>query len=81
MRFEELKKTGRKAFIPYIVGGDPDLTSLPLVLETLVQSGADLIEIGSLFRPVGRRTGDQAASVRARQNGCTLDKLFSTLHR
>lgn len=80
MRFEELKKTGRKAFIPYIVGGDPDLTSLPLVLETLVQSGADLIEIGVPFSdPLADGPVIQAASVRARQNGCTLDKLFSTL--
>lgn len=80
LRFQELQKEGRKAFIPYIVGGDPDLPSLPRVLDTLVQSGADLIEIGVPFSdPLADGPVIQAASVRARQNGFTLAKLLSTI--
>lgn len=78
--FQELQKAGRKAFIPYIVGGDPDLPSLPRVLGTLVQSGADLIEIGVPFSdPLADGPVIQTASTRARQRGCTLAKLLSTI--
>lgn len=80
LRFQELQKTGRKAFIPYIVGGDPDLPSLPRVLATLVENGADLIEIGVPFSdPLADGPVIQAASVRARQAGCTLTKLLATI--
>lgn len=80
LRFDTLQMTGRKAFIPYIVGGDPDLPSLPRVLTTLVQCGADLIEIGVPFSdPLADGPVIQGASVRARQRGCTLTKLLSTI--
>lgn len=80
LRFQELQQTGRKAFIPYIVGGDPDLPSLPQVLATLVKSGADLIEIGVPFSdPLTDGPVIQAASARARQGGCTLAKLLATI--
>ncbi|NLC53724.1 MAG: tryptophan synthase subunit alpha [Firmicutes bacterium] len=78
--FQELQRAGRKAFIPYIVGGDPNLLGLPRVLATLVESGADLIEIGVPFSdPLADGPVIQAASVRARQAGCTLTKLLATI--
>ncbi|NLW55886.1 MAG: tryptophan synthase subunit alpha [Firmicutes bacterium] len=80
LRFRELQQTDRKAFIPYIMGGDPDLPSLPRILETLVANGADLIEIGVPFSdPLADGPVIQAAGLRARQNGCTLTKLLATI--
>ena len=65
-RFEALRKTGRKALIPYITAGDPsrDLT-VPL-LHALVEAGADVIELGVPFSdpmadgPVVQRSGERA---------------------
>ncbi len=48
-RFGALEKQGRKALIPYIVAGDPNLAiTLPL-MHALVAAGADIIELGVPF--------------------------------
>lgn len=78
--FQELKRTGRKAFIPYIMGGDPDLPHLPRILERLAACGADFIEVGVPFSdPLADGPVIQAAGQRALRNGCTLSKLLTTL--
>lgn len=80
LRFQELRKTGKKAFIPYVMGGDPDLDSLPRILEVLVEAGVDLIEIGVPFSdPLADGPVIQAAGVRALRNCCTLTKLLETV--
>lgn len=80
LEFDKLRESGRKAFIPYIMGGDPDLASLPRILEILTMAGADLIEVGVPFSdPLADGPVIQAAGVRALQNGCTLTKLLKTL--
>ena len=65
-RFSALKSTGKKALIPYITAGDPrpDLT-VPL-MHTLVQNGADIIELGVPFSdPMADGPVIQRASERA----------------
>lgn len=79
-QFKNLREAGKKAFIPYVMGGDPDLASLPKILETLTESGADLIEVGVPFSdPLADGPVIQAAGVRALQHGCTLTKLLNTI--
>lgn len=48
-RFAQLKTAGRKALIPYLTAGDPnpDFT-VPLML-TMVEAGADILELGVPF--------------------------------
>ncbi|MEW6207972.1 MAG: tryptophan synthase subunit alpha [Acidobacteriota bacterium] len=71
-KFSELRKAGRKAFIPYITAGDPCLeTTLDLLLE-LERSGADIIELGVPFSdPMADGPVIQRASERALKNGTT----------
>ncbi|MCR5108447.1 MAG: tryptophan synthase subunit alpha, partial [Lachnospiraceae bacterium] len=38
-----------KAFIPFITAGDPNLSKTKEYIMTMVESGADLIEIGIPF--------------------------------
>jgi tryptophan synthase alpha chain len=79
-RFAKLKEQGRKALIPYLMGGDPNLESLPGQLEALVESGADLIEIGVPFSdPLADGPVIQAAGLRALQAGTTFPKLMAAL--
>ncbi len=47
--FERLQKDGRKAFIPYITAGDPDLEKTAEALDLFAANGADIIEVGVPF--------------------------------
>jgi len=68
-KFDDLRRRGRKAFIPYITAGDPDLdTSGRLILE-LERRGADIIELGVPFSdPIADGPVIQRASERALKN-------------
>ena len=78
--FNNLRQQGGKALIPYVMGGDPTLQSLPGILDGLISGGADLIEVGVPFSdPLADGPVIQAAGQRALERGCTLDKLLATL--
>ena len=64
--FQELKSCGQKAFIPFIVAGDPDLeTTMRLVIE-LERAGSHVIELGVPFSdPVADGPTIQRAAGRA----------------
>lgn len=67
----------KKAFIPFVTGGDPDLETTKNLLIAMEKSGADLIEIGIPFSdPIAEGPVIQEASQRALAAGCTTDKLF-----
>lgn len=72
----------RKAFIPFITGGDPDIETTEKLLFAMVEAGADLIEIGIPFSdPVAEGIVIQEADERALKGGCTTDKLFDMVIR
>ena len=52
--FDALRRSGRKAVIPYVVAGDPDPTGTVSLLHELVASGADVID-QDLRLPPGMR--------------------------
>ncbi len=75
-KLNDLRREGRKAFIPYITAGDPDLeTSGRLILE-LERSGADIIELGVPFSdpvadgPVIQRASERALANRVSARDC-----------
>jgi len=76
-RFEKLRKEERKAFIPFLTAGDPDLeTTKALVLE-LERRGSDIIELGVPFSdPLADGPVIQRSSRRALNNGISLDKVL-----
>jgi len=65
-RFENLHKAGRKALIPYITAGDPNPAMTVPLMQALVESGADILELGVPFSdpmadgPVIQRSGERA---------------------
>ncbi len=64
--FEAAKKAGRKVLIPFITAGDPDPDWTVAVMHTLVEAGADLIELGVPFSdPMADGPVIQLASERA----------------
>src|SRR5437899_3629525 len=71
--FVELKRSGRRGFIPFITAGDPDLITTELLLIELAKAGADIIELGVPFSdPVADGEVIQRASERALRNGVTV---------
>ena len=67
----------KKAFIPFITGGDPSLEITKQLLLAMQEAGADLIEIGIPFSdPIAEGPVIQEADERALKAGCTIDGLF-----
>ena len=45
-RFSQLQQQGRCALMPFLMAGDPDLSSTRSSLLALQAAGADMIELG-----------------------------------
>ena len=76
--FKELRKNGRKALIPYIMAGDPDLDATKKYIHDLESSGADIIELGVPFSdPLADGPTIQKAAERSLQKGTTLRKVIA----
>ena len=68
--FNHMRRERRKALIPFIMGGDPDLGTTRDLLLALDDAGADLIEVGIPFSdPLADGPVIQAASARALAHG------------
>ena len=76
-RFAALKAEGRKAFVAYIMGGDPDAATSLEVMKGLPGAGVDIIELGMPFTdPMADGPTIQAAGQRALEGGMTLDMVL-----
>jgi tryptophan synthase alpha chain len=76
--FKRLKKDGGKAFIPYIMAGDPSLETTKETVLMLEQCGADIVELGVPFSdPLADGPTIQRAAERALKNGVTLRKVIA----
>ncbi len=76
--FKELKQTGRKALIPYLMAGDPSLDATKQFVSELEEAGADIIELGVPFSdPLADGPVIQRAHERALQKGITLKKVIA----
>lgn len=72
----------KKAFIPFITAGDPDLETTEKILFAMQDNGADLIEIGIPFSdPVAEGIVIQQADERALASGTTTDKIFDMVEK
>lgn len=72
-KFAELKKSGKSAFVSYIMAGDPNLETSQQVMNGLPKAGVDIIELGLPFTdPMADGPAIQLAGGRALDNGMTL---------
>ncbi|MDT8409869.1 MAG: tryptophan synthase subunit alpha [Wenzhouxiangellaceae bacterium] len=81
-RFAELAERRRTALIPYITAGHPDPSMSVAIMHQLVESGADLLELGVPFSDV-MADGPviQNACEVALRKGTTLDHVFDMVRR
>ncbi|MCB1823464.1 MAG: tryptophan synthase subunit alpha [Candidatus Competibacteraceae bacterium] len=76
-RFQELRRAGRKALIPYITAGDPRPELTVPMLHALVAAGADIIELGVPFSdPMADGPVIQKACERALAQGTTPRRVL-----
>lgn len=75
--FKAVLDDDKRAFIPFICAGDPDLESTKKALKILDDAGADVIELGVPYSdPLADGPVIQAAATRALENGATLNKVI-----
>ncbi|CUX79415.1 MAG: tryptophan synthase alpha subunit TrpA [Roseibaca calidilacus] len=75
--FANLKSEGRKAFVAYIMAGDPDTATSLDIMRGLPGAGVDIIELGVPFTdPMADGPTIQLAGQRALEGGQTLEKTL-----
>lgn len=84
--FEELRASGKRGLMPFVVGGHPEAEGLPSLLESIDGAGASVIEIGFPFSdPVADGPVIAAAMFDALQKGVTprsvLDQVKASRDR
>lgn len=76
--FQNLKAANKKALITYITVGDPHISISKEIIRQLIESGADLLELGVPFSdPTADGPVIQAAAQRALKTGITLDDILA----
>ncbi len=76
-KFAELRAKGQKAFVAYMMAGDPDQETSMAVLRGLPAAGVDIIELGMPFTdPMADGPTIQLAGQRALEAGQTLQKTL-----
>ncbi len=81
-KFRELRRKKKKAFIPFITSGDPNLKTTEELVLSFEQAGADIVELGVPFSdPLADGPTIQASSQRALKKGVSLEKILNTVSR
>lgn len=81
-KFAELKSQGKKAFVSYIMAGDPNFDTSLEIVKGLPAAGVDIIELGLPFTdPMADGETIQLAGQRALEAGQTLEKTLELARR
>jgi tryptophan synthase alpha chain len=81
-KFSQLKIRKEKGLICYVMGGYPDPLTSEKIISSIVDGGADIMEIGIPFSdPIADGPIIQEASFRALQNGTNPDLCLSLIKK
>ncbi|MBO9477954.1 tryptophan synthase subunit alpha [Shimia sp. R11_0] len=76
-KFAELTAAGKKAFVSYVMAGDPDYETSLEIVKGLPAAGVDIIELGLPFTdPMADGPTIQLAGQRALDGGMTLQRTL-----
>lgn len=76
-KFADLNAAGKKAFVTYVMAGDPDYDTSLEVVKGLPAAGVDIIELGLPFTdPMADGPTIQLAGQRALDEGMTLERTL-----
>ncbi|MEM9646305.1 MAG: tryptophan synthase subunit alpha, partial [Planctomycetota bacterium] len=75
--FSSLRESNRKALMPFVTAGDPDVETTAAILSGAREAGADLCEVGVPYSdPIADGPVIQASYQRALDGGFKLAHLF-----
>ena len=75
--FRDLRSAGKKAFMPFVTAGDPDLEFTTAVIQLLADKGCNLCEIGIPYSdPIADGPVIQASYTRALENRVRVSDIF-----
>jgi tryptophan synthase alpha chain len=75
--FARLRAARKKAFVAYIMAGDPDVATSLAVMQGMPAAGVDIVELGLPFTdPMADGPTIQLAGQRALDGGMTLDRTL-----
>ncbi|GAC1469287.1 MAG: tryptophan synthase subunit alpha [Isosphaeraceae bacterium] len=78
--FARLKSEGRRALMPFITAGDPDLPATAALITEMVARGAHMVEIGIPYSdPIADGPVISASYHRALEKGVRMDHILQTL--
>jgi tryptophan synthase alpha chain len=78
--FESLRSQGRKALMPFVTAGDPDVAFTGEVLQELVRRGASMCEVGIPYSdPIADGPVIQESYTRALDKGVKLTDILKML--
>ena len=78
--FTNLRSEGRKALMPFVTAGDPDLEFTAAVIQEVVARGASMCEVGIPYSdPIADGPVIQASYTRALEQGVKLSAILDTL--
>jgi tryptophan synthase alpha chain len=79
-RFAQLRRDGRRAFVPYVTAGHPDPARSVALLQGLEAAGADVVEVGVPFSdPLADGAVIQASSQSALDQGVRFDQVLEII--
>ncbi|KKW92573.1 tryptophan synthase subunit alpha [Sphingobium chungbukense] len=77
-RFAACKSAGRAALVTFVTAGDPTVADTPLILDALVEGGADIIELGMPFTdPMADGPAIELANLRSLGSGTKTKDIFA----
>ncbi|MGE0608098.1 MAG: tryptophan synthase subunit alpha [Pirellulales bacterium] len=80
--FQSLRQQGRKAFMPFLTAGDPDLEFSAAAIQELVKRGSHLCEVGIPYSdPIADGPVIQASYTRALEKKVKLGQILDMLGR
>src|SRR5215510_9663796 len=80
--FQNLRKSGGKAFMPFVTAGDPDLDFTADVIRELDRSGCSMCEVGIPYSdPIADGPVIQASYTRALAKKIKLSAILEMLSR
>ena len=78
--FEALEAKNEGAFVPFVMLGDPSADDAVEIISTLIDAGADALELGVPFSdPVADGPTIQKAHLRALDGGATIDSCLDQI--
>lgn len=78
--FDDLRKRKENALMPFVVVGDPDYNTSVNIIKALIDSGADILELGLPFSdPIADGQTIQGADIRALNKKINPGKIFNLI--